>query len=260
MNTLPEDGPTRKALSRFEVIAPLLEKGLPRGAQKMLIQELSSKLFVDEHNQFICYGRRTIERYLSDYRKFGLDGLKPKIRQEQGKLKAFQEEALDQAVEMRLKHPTLSAESIIDALRASGIAGAEQMYVSTLNRHFRRLGKDRSALKKTSRKRYRLLSVDGAHQLWICDVWDGHMLFDPALGKNRRLRLVAILDSHTRYIIQAEFYFYENRPCLEDTLLKGILRHGLPAIFYVDYVPRNIINVGQNRYRGGKTTMPSILC
>ncbi len=234
MNNLPEDKRTRKALARFEVIAPLLEQGLPRGAQKLLLQDLTSKLFVDEHNQFIRYGGRTIERYLSDYRKFGLDGLKPKIRQEQGKLKAFQEEALERAVEMRLKHPVLSADSIIDALRASGVTGAEQMCVSTLNRHFRRLGKDRPALKKVPRKRYRLLSVEGAHQLWICDIWDGPMLFDPAIGKNRRLRLVAILDSHTRYIIQAEFYFNENRPCLEDTLLKGVLRHGVPTIFYCD--------------------------
>ncbi|MHB1128316.1 MAG: transposase [Bacillota bacterium] len=234
MTILSEDERTRKALSRFEVIAPLLEKGLPRGAQRVQIKDLTSKLFVDEDNQFVRYGERTIERYLSDYRKFGIDGLKPKVRQEQGKLKAFQEVTLEQAVEMRLKHPSLSAESIIDALQASGVSSAEQMCVSTLNRHFRRLGKDRPALKKTSRKRYRLLSVDGAHQLWICDVWDGPMLFDPVLGKNRRLRLVAILDSHTRYIIQAEFYFYENRPCLEDTLLKGILRHGLPSIFYAD--------------------------
>ena len=141
MKTLPEGRRTGKALSRFEVIAPLLEKALPRGAQKVLIQELASKLFVDEHTQFVRYGERTIERYLSDYRQFGLDGLKPKIRQEQGKLKAFQEEALEEAIKIRLKHPGLSAESIIDALRASGVDGADQMCVSTLNRHLRRLAR-----------------------------------------------------------------------------------------------------------------------
>lgn len=234
MKTQPIDWQERKAVSRFEVIAPLLEQALPRGTQKALIQELSSKVFADEHNQFIRYSERTIERYLSDYRKLGLDGLKPRARKDQKKLKAFREENLEQAIAMRLKLPRLSADSIIDALRASGVAGAEHMCVSTLNRHLRRVGKDRPALKRIPRKRYRSLSVDGAHQLWICDVWDGPLLFNPLLGKNRRLRLVAILDSHTRYIVQAEFYFNENRPCLEDTLLKGILRHGVPTIFYAD--------------------------
>lgn len=108
------------------------------------------------------------------------------------------------------------------------------MQVSTLNRHFRRLSKDRPTLKRVVRKRYRLLSVEGAHVLWLCDFWDGPYLYDDKTGKKRRLRLVAILDAYTRFIVHAEFYFNENRPCLEDALLKAILKHHLPEIFYCD--------------------------
>ncbi len=79
------------------------------------------------------YGERTIERYLSDYRKFGLDGLRPKIRQEHGKLKAFREETLEQTIKIRLKNPRLSADNIIDALRTSGVAGAEQNNLKPYN-------------------------------------------------------------------------------------------------------------------------------
>ena len=61
------------------------------------------------------------------------------------------------------------------------------MQVSTLNRHFRRLSMDRPALKRVVRKRYRLLSVEGAHVLWICDVWDGPFLWDERTGKKRRI-------------------------------------------------------------------------
>ena len=43
MKTLPEDVRTKKALSRFEVIAPLLEKALPRAAQKALMQDVNVK-------------------------------------------------------------------------------------------------------------------------------------------------------------------------------------------------------------------------
>ncbi len=65
-------------------------------------------------------------------------------------------------------------------------------------------------------------------------MWDGPFLYDEITGKKRRLRLVAILDSYTRYIVHAEFYFNENRPCLEDTLLKAILKHNVPEVFYCD--------------------------
>lgn len=172
MNLTSDDERERVALQRFEIIAPLLKRPLPRGAQKVILEELAGKMHLDTRNSLIYLGKRTIERYLSNYLKFGLDGLKPKIRPEQGTLKAFSRKALDEAVKIRLARPELSADSIIDLLRSGQVPGAEQMCVSTLNRHLRRLGKDRPALKRVMRKRYRLLSVEGAHVLWICDVWD----------------------------------------------------------------------------------------
>ncbi|MBS4025840.1 MAG: transposase family protein, partial [Clostridia bacterium] len=166
--------------------------------------------------------------------RIGLVGLKPKVRPEQGTLKAFPQTVLDEAVKLRLSRPELSADSIIDLLCSAQVPGTEQMCVSTLNRHFRRLGKDRPALKRIVRKRYRLLSIEGAHVLWICDMWDGPYLYDEQTGKKRRLRLAAILDAYTRYIVHCEFYFNENRPCFEDTLLKAVLKHHVPEIFYAD--------------------------
>lgn len=234
MNQAKDDERERIALQRYEVITPLLKRPLPRGSQKFLLEELTGKMHLDPNNRLIYLGKRTLERYLSNYLKFGLEGLKPKIRLEQGSLKAFPAEALEEAVKIRLTRPELSADSIIDILRTNQVPGTEQITVSTLNRHFRRLGQDRPALKRVVRKRYRLLSVEGAHVLWICDMWDGAYLFDQSTNKKRRLRLVALLDSYTRYIVHAEFYFNENRPCLEDALMKAVLKHQVPQIFYCD--------------------------
>lgn len=228
------DRRSQVALQRFEVIAPLLNRPLPRGAQKIILEELAGQTHLNAEGRPVTLGKRTIERYLSNYLKFGLEGLKPQIRPEQGTLKAFPPEALNEAVKIRVARPELSADSIIEELRSAKIPGAQQMCVSTLNRHLRRLSKDRQALKRTVRKRYRLLSVEGAHVLWICDVWDGPYLYDKLAGRKRRLRLVAIIDAYARYIVHAEFYFNENRPCIEDTLMKAILKHNLCEIFYCD--------------------------
>ncbi|MEA4900493.1 Mu transposase C-terminal domain-containing protein [Desulfitobacterium sp.] len=234
MKSRDEEERSRIALLRYEVIAPLLNRSLPRGAQKLILEEIASQMYLDGQNRLVYLGKRTIERYLSQYMKDGLEGLKPKVRKEQGSLKAFPEEALNAAVHLRLGQPELSADSIIDMLRSLKVNGSEQMCVSTLNRHFRRLGKDRPALKRIIKKRYRLLDVEGAHVLWIGDVWDGPYLYDEVKEKNRRLRLVAIIDSFSRTIVHAEFYFNETRPCIEDSLLKAILKHGVPERFYVD--------------------------
>jgi putative transposase len=175
------------------VIAPLLNRPLPRGVQEVMLAEIAGKMHYDVDGRLITVGKRTIERHLSNYRKFGLEGLKPQIREEKGALNAFPQEALEEAVKMREARPELSADSIIEELRSAEVIGAEQMNVSTLNRHLRRLSKDRPSLKRAVKKRYRLLSVEGAHMLWICDVWDGPYLFDQAVAKKRRLRLVVLL-------------------------------------------------------------------
>lgn len=152
MKNRDEEEHSRIALLRYEVIAPLINRPLPRGAQKLIIEEIASQMHLDGQNRLVYLGKRTIERYLNQYTKYGLEGLKPKVRKEQGSLKAFPEEALNAAVQLRLTQPVLSADSIIDILRSRKVNGAEQMCVSTLNRHFRRLGKDRPALKRIIKK------------------------------------------------------------------------------------------------------------
>lgn len=114
MNQQPDDQRERVAQHRYEVIAPLLRPSLPRGAQKVILEELANQMHLDAQNRQIYLGKRTIERYLSLYREFGLDGLKPKIRLEQASLKAFPQEVLDEAVKIREAHPELSADSIIE--------------------------------------------------------------------------------------------------------------------------------------------------
>lgn len=232
---MPEDDrPLKVALQRYEIIAPLLGTSLPRGAQKIILGEIVAAEHQDLEGRSVTVGKRTIERYLANYRKSGLEGLKPQIRCESGSLRAFPREALEEAVKVRESRPELSADSIIEILRSTGVRGAQQMNVSTVNRHLRRLAKDRPSLKRVIRKRFHLLALEGAHELWICDVWDGPYLLDPFSGKKKQLRLVAAIDGYSRVIVHAQLYFNENRPCIEDTLMKAILKHQLPMIFYCD--------------------------
>ena len=106
---LTDDERERIALQRFEIIAPLLKRPLPRGAQKAMLEELTGKMHLDAQNRLVYLGKRTIERYLSNYQKFGLEGLKPKVRSEQGTLKAFPQKVLDEAVKIRLVHHSKSS-------------------------------------------------------------------------------------------------------------------------------------------------------
>ena len=66
MNLPSDDERERVAMQRYEVIAPLLKRPMPRGAQKVILEELTSKMHLDAQNRLIYLGKRTIERYLSN--------------------------------------------------------------------------------------------------------------------------------------------------------------------------------------------------
>jgi hypothetical protein len=89
-----DDRRSEVALQRYEVISPLLNRPLPRGVQEIMIDEISGILHYDVDGNLIALGKRTIERYLSNYLKFGLEGLKPQVRPEQGSLKSFPREVI----------------------------------------------------------------------------------------------------------------------------------------------------------------------
>ena len=47
MDLSSDDGRERVKLQRYEVIAPLLKRPMPFGAQKIILEELSSKMHLD---------------------------------------------------------------------------------------------------------------------------------------------------------------------------------------------------------------------
>jgi len=74
MTRLTEDERLMKAIWRYEVIAPLIKEALPRGAQSALLKQLTEQFHVNEKNEMIRLGERTLERYLAGTGKTGWRG------------------------------------------------------------------------------------------------------------------------------------------------------------------------------------------
>ncbi|MBS4031461.1 MAG: hypothetical protein KGZ63_08580, partial [Clostridiales bacterium] len=101
-------------------------------------------------------------------------------------------------------------------------------------RQLRHAGATRQIIqeKKTG---YRRFEAEDVHVIWQSDFQHTLYLPDPKNPKrNKKALLFAILDDYSRYIVQAQFYWDEKLPRLEDSLKKAILRHGLCERFYVD--------------------------
>jgi transposase InsO family protein len=222
--------PRDTALHRFELIAPLLEQNL-EPAEKTLRREaiLASQAAKGEP-----ISARTLRRYLQNYREQGFDGLYPRIRSDQGKPRALQEELLKAAVVLKQELPRRSVRQIIEILEGEGKVKAGVLRPSTVARHFKKLGL-MDLEKHVRAKAYRRFQKERPNQMWQSDLKDGVYLPDPKNpDKFLKTYLLVFIDDHSRLVTHAEFYFSEKLPILEACFRKAVLKRGLPDKIYVD--------------------------
>lgn len=212
-----------EGLRRYQIIAPLLEKGLAECEKRPI-----RRLIRDQDG----ISGRTLRRYVAAFKREGFDGLLPRERKDKGSCKAIPVEALKLAAQIRRELPDRSAERVRQLLASEGHRVAR----STLERHLRQQGLSGREIKATQKQvASRRFNRQGRNTLWQADLKYGPYLPDPKNpGLKIRTYLIAIIDDATRLVVQAEFYASQKLPVLEDAFRKAILRCGAPDNLYVD--------------------------
>ncbi len=100
------------AFFKLQVITPMLEAN--KGFVDKTAKKLSHQQFNDVVNKkIITYSYRTLYKFYSSYKKFGFDGLKPKIKSSKGTHPAIPQELIDEIMKLKEELPTRSALKII---------------------------------------------------------------------------------------------------------------------------------------------------
>jgi transposase InsO family protein len=224
------------AAFRYGLIAPIVCRQTPLlpGELKAYLEEASKQAFVmPGSNTRQQVSIRTLERYLSLYRRGGYDALKPQPKSSKGTTR-ISAAVLQKAVDLRKERPYRSVEEIIFLLEENGVVPKGSLAYSTLARQLRSCGADRHTLREKTTG-YRRFEAEDAHVIWQADFQHTLYLPDPRNPKrNKKALLFAILDDYSRFIVQAEFYWDEQLPRLEDSLKKALLKFGICEQFYVD--------------------------
>ena len=84
-------------------------------------------------------------------------------------------------------------------------------------------------LRKKVRKRW---SRDHTHDLWVGDFEDGPYVLEK--GAVVPTYLSVFIDCHSRFCIEARYYFRENLDVLIDSFIRALCIHGAPLTLYVD--------------------------
>lgn len=231
---LPKDHAERVALFRSEVVGALARRELSRGELALAFRELSLVAYrPPDSPRTRCYSVPTLERWFYAYRRGGLDALVPRRRSDAGRGRDLPAELRALLCDIRREHPSASVPLILRTLEADGRLERGLTSATTVRRLLRAEGLDRQAQKGGSRDKVRLRwQAERPGALWHGDVCHGpSLLID---GRRQPLRIHAMMDDASRYVVALEAHHQEREIDMLGMLVAALRRHGAPDALYLD--------------------------
>jgi len=218
-----------EALKRYQMIAPLLDPEIDDAKRCQLREEIAKK------NQI---SKRTLYRYEAGYRQDQFNGLRPKDREKRRSqaLPVNYDEIIAEAIQLKREVPRRSVRQIIKILEIEGWAAPGVLKGSTMQRYLYKAGLGQKQMRRYTEKRETTSRrFCRPHRM---ELIQGDIKYGPQIrlkdGTLVKTYLSSLLDDHSRYILQSEFYDTENAQIVEDTFHKAVLKHGTFDAAYLD--------------------------
>ena len=220
-----------KASERFAMISPLLADDLDPAKRSQIRSQIAENNDISE---------RTLYRLEAAWRKKGYSGLRPmnrKMRRSQ-KLPDNFEEIVSEAIQLKKEVPTRSVARIILILEMEGWVSPGILKRSTLQRYLYRAGLGVKQMKRYTEARNatsRRFCKPHRMMLAQCDIKYGLKLPVGKGGKKVQTYLSALIDDHSRFVLESGWYDNQEAVIVEDTFHKAILKWGVMDTVYADY-------------------------
>lgn len=211
------------------LLQPLLCGEIPAEEAADFLRELTDteRLFPDGQRR--QPSRATLYRKWKQFRDGGFEALLRQRRSDRRKPRKKRQAMIDRAIELKRDQPRRSEETINQFLQDEF---RETLPKATLYRHLKQAGATRLKLGVSTQKVRCRWTRDQTNALWVGDFEDGPYVFD--VDRVRETHLCAFVDCHSRYAIDARYYYREDFDVLTDSLLRGWGNHGASLQLYAD--------------------------
>lgn len=229
----PRDHGEAVALFRAQVIGPLVARILSRGELADGVRMLSKvAMSAPGSASTRSFSPTTIERWYYAFKSNGLDALRPQSRKA-GFALDLNDEQRALILKIAAERPEVSATVLLRTLVADGRMQRHQVSAATLRRLLARHGLDRATQRRVARGRVRRRwQAEAPGVLWHADVCHGPSL--KIEGRTVPLRVHAILDDASRYIIGIRAFSSERETDMLALLVQSLRLHGRPRTLYLD--------------------------
>jgi putative transposase len=231
----PKDPAEAIALYRAQIVGPVVRRALERGDLAVALTELSKTRFCPPRSHGgRTYSVATLERWYYAFKEGGLDALRPKARSDRGRGRELTDEQKKLLLDVRREHADVSVAMILRTLELDGRIERGSISASTLRRFFAEQGLDRvafSGLASDGRQRLRW-QAEHPGALWQGDVCHASPIV--VAGKSVPVRIHALLDDASRYVVAIEARHQEREVDMLAVLIRALRRFGAPDALYLD--------------------------
>ena len=218
---------------RYGVVAELANPYLDHGALKEAIREKSRRAYDIPYSRKTTITDACIRKWLSTYRKYGREGLMPKIRSDQGTSRVLSADETAAFLQALAKNPKLTAGAIYRKLLKDGTIST-QISSSSLSRIVVAAGMSRNErLQEAVQEKNLKFDFFAPLECVQADCMHGPLVPDDQ-GKREKAILLAFIDDATRRIVYSEFSFTERSVVFEKGLRHILATHGRIGRCYVD--------------------------
>jgi transposase InsO family protein len=234
MKLEPKDHAEQVALFRAQLLGPVLHAELARGELLAELRVLATRRFLPPGaDSTRSYSLPTLLRWRRAYLARGLDALRP-VSRRQGDALALTDAQRELLLEIRRQHPGVPANVIVDTLEGDGRLAPRNVTAQTVRRLYRNQGLSRRAKAKPGRS-------DGERRRWEAaeagDLWHADVCHGPTLAADGRrvpIRVHALLDDKSRYIVALRVFGHEREVAMLELLLEAIRLVGPPRRLLLD--------------------------
>lgn len=219
----------QEALRRYQMIAPLLDPDMDEGKKLQIREDIA-------RNNGLS--KRTVYRYEEKYRNSEFDGLRPMNREKRRtqNLPSNFDELIGEAIQLKREVPKRSVRQIIKILEIEGWIAPGVLKQSTIQRYLFHAGFGRKQMKKVTEGR--ISSSRRFCRPHRMELIQGDIKYGPEIrtkeGKLIKTYLSSLIDDHSRFILQSEFYDNQRQEVVEDTFHKAVLKFGKFDCAYLD--------------------------
>jgi len=214
---------------RFGLIAPVIQGLFNDASQTAYFKRITENPITLPDGSTIKYSYKTPEKWLSDYRQFGIEALMPVTRSDKGSTRVLPDSAIEEIFRLKNEFPRINATRIHERLiRESFISAsvsvcAVQRFIKSHNL------KSARDLNMIDRKAF--------EEAEFGCMWQADTCYLPHItenGQSRRVYCIMIIDDHSRMIVGGALYYNDNAYNFQKTLKAAVSAYGIPDKLYVD--------------------------